>query len=52
MAVVGQGTGEVLKAAGIEPAFAPSKAYGKLMGAELPRTPGERHPQGHLYHAQ
>lgn len=40
MAVVGEGTGKVLQAAGLEPAFVPSKATGKVFGAELPQVPG------------
>lgn len=40
VAVVGGGTREALVAAGVEPAFTASKAYGKIMGAELPHIPG------------
>eukprot|EP00955_Chlamydomonas_euryale_P067027 359718-Chlamydomonas_euryale.AAC.11 len=40
VAVVGAGTGEVLRAAGVEPAFTPSIATGTVMGAELPRVAG------------
>eukprot|EP00197_Chlamydomonas_leiostraca_P010590 CAMPEP_0202867360 /NCGR_PEP_ID=MMETSP1391-20130828/9267_1 /ASSEMBLY_ACC=CAM_ASM_000867 /TAXON_ID=1034604 /ORGANISM="Chlamydomonas leiostraca, Strain SAG 11-49" /LENGTH=287 /DNA_ID=CAMNT_0049547399 /DNA_START=64 /DNA_END=927 /DNA_ORIENTATION=- len=40
VAVVGGGTGEVLAAAGVTPAFTSSKALGKTMGSELPHVPG------------
>lgn len=40
VAVVGGGTRDALVAAGVEPAFTASKAYGKIMGAELPHVPG------------
>jgi hypothetical protein len=40
VAVVGEGTGKVLEAAGVPPTFTPSKAYGKIMGSQLPHVPG------------
>ncbi|EFJ40450.1 hypothetical protein VOLCADRAFT_69473, partial [Volvox carteri f. nagariensis] len=40
VAVVGGGTGEVLRQGGITPDYVPSKALGKVMGSELPRVPG------------
>lgn len=40
VAVVGGGTGEVLEAAGVTPAFTATKALGKVMGSELPHLPG------------
>ncbi|KAI8463502.1 MAG: tetrapyrrole biosynthesis, uroporphyrinogen III synthase [Monoraphidium minutum] len=40
VAVVGGGTRDALLAAGVEPAFTASKAYGKIMGAELPHVEG------------
>lgn len=40
VAVVGAGSGEILEASGIKPDFVPSKATGKVMGAELPKIPG------------
>lgn len=40
IAVVGEGTGSVVAAAGITPLFTSSKALGKTMGLELPHVPG------------
>lgn len=40
LAVVGAGTGEVLEAAGVKPAFTATKALGKVMGSELPHIAG------------
>jgi uroporphyrinogen-III synthase len=40
LAVVGKGTGDVVREAGLEPLFTATTATGKVMGAELPRVPG------------
>lgn len=40
LAVVGAGTGDVVRAAGLEPAFTATTATGKVMGGELPKIPG------------
>ncbi|KAG2426129.1 hypothetical protein HYH02_014844 [Chlamydomonas schloesseri] len=40
VAAVGGGTGEALKAGGVTPEYVPTKALGKVMGAELPKVPG------------
>lgn len=40
LAVVGKGTGDVVRAAGLEPDFTASTATGAVMGAELPRVAG------------
>lgn len=40
IATVGGGTAEVLEAAGVQPAFTPTKALGKVMGSELPHILG------------
>jgi hydroxymethylbilane synthase len=41
-AAIGQATGTVLEAAGIEVSLQPSQASGRTIAAELPVTPGER----------
>lgn len=41
LAVVGTGTAAVLEAAGLRPAFQPSRAEASVLGAELPARPGE-----------
>ncbi|KAG2488513.1 hypothetical protein HYH03_013016 [Edaphochlamys debaryana] len=40
VAAVGGGTADVLKQGGVTPEYVPSKALGKVMGAELPKPPG------------
>lgn len=40
LAVVGKGTGDVVREAGLEPAFTATTATGKVMGGELPKIAG------------
>jgi uroporphyrinogen-III synthase len=40
LAVVGKGTGDVVREAGLEVAFTATTATGRVMGGELPRVPG------------
>lgn len=40
IAVVGGGTGEILQAGGVVPAYTATKSTAKVMGSELPKLPG------------
>ena len=42
VAALGAGTARVLEAAGVRPAFAPPRAYGRVLAETLPLAPGAR----------